>query len=172
MFPAVYTHKYRLYINTVFWLCQDWKWRQYVPMKHWHPPTSSHGIASQKGNTYIFTAARTSNVFHKLTFISQFISRGVHSLLYEQWGLTSTLPLRLCHLHLTSLAIKEVLEWHPGTQKTLAWLQSCLVVDGCEISQLLTPTGLEDGWALWAWWPPCPGRNWTLHSHFTDRRTQ
>jgi hypothetical protein len=45
---AVRFHRFR---GTYYLYLQGWRWRWYVPLKHWYLSTNLHGVPTQKTNT-------------------------------------------------------------------------------------------------------------------------
>jgi hypothetical protein len=66
--------KQHIMLSKLVFCLQNWRWKQYIPPKHWCLPTSPHSVTAQKTNIDIFNAVTTSNLtyaIHKLIFVSK-----------------------------------------------------------------------------------------------------
>jgi hypothetical protein len=79
---------------------KPWRWRQYIPPKRWHLPTSLHGSKTHKKIIIILTAMKSTNItkcnkFYKITFYEMFFSG------------YSTVSIYLSVVYLTTLSVAQ-----------------------------------------------------------------
>jgi hypothetical protein len=83
--PCGLIGRYQCFGGTYCLHLHPWRWRHYVCLKCWCLPTSPQGITTQKTNTDIFTAMRTSNFIQVLVLLtpsSEWSVSGLFFILY------------------------------------------------------------------------------------------